>query len=98
MIQTKHQRFNNFSIINTDLIVFNILVYYEVGSPGDTVTLDISLVGSVLERKWNILATQIACADPWRFSFYTGYPKTMTIIDKCNFPKEFESLSQTLIF
>ncbi|XP_023333197.1 uncharacterized protein LOC111705003 isoform X2 [Eurytemora carolleeae] len=52
-------------------------MYYEVGSPGDTVTLDISLVGSVLERKWNILATQIACADPWRaptdcLQYHTG--------------------------
>ena len=72
-------------------------MYYEVGSPGDTVTLDISLTGSVLERKWNILATQIACTDPWRFSFYTGNPKTMEI-DLFNFPDEFEPLSQTLIF
>jgi len=52
-------------------------MYYEVGSSGDSVQLDISLTGTTDDRSWNILVSQIACTDPWRapddcLQYHTG--------------------------
>jgi len=51
-------------------------MYYEVGTAGDTVQIDMSLKGST-DRQWNILVSQISCTWPWRapddcLQYHTG--------------------------
>ena len=43
----------------------NFPVYFDVGVAGDSLEMNINLVGSSA-RLWNILVTQLACTDPWR--------------------------------
>ena len=42
-------------------------VYFDVGVTGDSLELTFSLVGDSTSRQWNILVTQLACTDPWRW-------------------------------
>jgi len=52
-------------------------MYFDLGVTGDSLEIDIALVGSTTTRTWNILVTQLACTDPWRapddcLQYYTG--------------------------
>ena len=42
-------------------------MYFDVGVTGDSLELTFSLVGDSTSRQWNILVTQLACTDPWRW-------------------------------